>query len=296
MPASTAAGFPSPDSTVKLLERLAYQINATVHSHHAEPIHDLRVATRRFQTALALFKGHFPARELKKIKRRLKDLMDFSSEVRDCDIAAKVLTKSGLPGAAPAKEKLAARRKESLAQLVAALRRWIARNTSQKWRAALAGGMNGSGRDAAARLPKMAKQFLAGGDDAAQKKASADDLHQYRIEAKKFRYALEIFQPAFGAAAKEWLARLKKVQSLLGNVHDYHMMRQMTADLGADAELEAWLKKRQRKKTREFRQLWQEEFTGAAARRQWVVALRRPARKPMARSAGSTRGAATLSA
>jgi CHAD domain-containing protein len=292
MPASTAMGFPAPDSAVKLLERLAYQVNVTIHSHHAEPIHDLRVATRRFQTALALFKGHFPARDLKKIKRRLKDLMDLSSEVRDFDIATKVLTKSGLPGAAPVKEKLAEQRKESLSQLVAALRRWASRNSSQKWRAVLAGGVNGNGRDAASRLPKMAKQFLAHGDDAAQKKASADDLHTYRIEAKKFRYALEIFQPAFGAAAKEWLNRLRKVQSLLGNVHDYQMMREVAADLGADAELEAWLKKRQRKKTREFRKLWQDEFSDAAARRQWVAALRRPARKPMARSVGNAHAAA----
>jgi CHAD domain-containing protein len=157
-------------------------------------------------------------------------------------------------------------------------------------------GANGSGRDAAALLPKMAKQFLAGGDEASQKKASAEDLHQYRIEAKKFRYALEIFQPAFGTAAKEWINRLKQVQSLLGDVHDYHMLRQVAADLGADAELDSWLKKRERKKTREFRQLWESEFSDAATRRQWIAALRRPVRKPAARSAGSTRTAAALSA
>jgi CHAD domain-containing protein len=296
MAALTATGFPTPDTTIKLLERLAYQINVSVHSHHAEPIHDLRVAIRRFQQALASFKQHFPPREVKKMKRRLKDMMDLSSEVRDCDIAAKLLTKSGLPSATPVKAKLAERRKEGLGRLVADLRRWTARNTSSKWRAALSAGTNGADPKSPARLLKMAKQFLAGGDAASQKKTSAEELHQYRILAKKFRYALELFQPAFGAVAREWLNRLKKVQTLLGDIHDYHTVRLTAAELGADADLQGWLKKKQRKRTQEFRKLWMEMFSDAAARRQWIAALRHRQRKPMSRSAGSTRTAAALSA
>jgi CHAD domain-containing protein len=292
MPRSTDIGFPAPDSTIKLLERLAYQINVTIHSHNAEPIHDLRVAIRRFQQALGLFKQHFPSREIKKIKRRLKDLMDLSSDVRDYDIALKVLAKSELESAAPLKAKVAERRKESLGQLVAGLRRWGTRRTSAKWRAVLAAGSNGSDQDARGRLAKLAKKFLAGGDEAAKKGRSADELHQYRIEAKKFRYALELFQPAYGAAAKEWLDRLKELQSLLGDVHDYHMVRLTAEDLGGNAELETWLKKRQRKKTRKFRKLWDDTFSDADARRQWIASLRHPPRKPMARS-GTPAGPAT---
>jgi CHAD domain-containing protein len=296
MPASTETGISAPDAAVKLLERLAYQINYTVHSHHADAIHDLRVAVRRFQQALGIFKSHFQAREVKKIRRRLKDLMDLSSDVRDWDISAKILTKSGLPGVPPLKAKIAARRKESLGQFVATLRRWTARNTSSKWRAVFSAGTNGADQDAAGRLPKLAKRFLQDGDDAAQKKASAEELHQYRIEAKKLRYTLELFQPVYGAAAKEWLDRLRQVQSLLGDIHDYHMVRLACVDLGGDSELEGWLKKKQRKRTREFRKLWKEGFSDAAARREWVAALRRPERKPMARSVSSARGATALSA
>ncbi|PWT90710.1 MAG: hypothetical protein C5B56_04990 [Proteobacteria bacterium] len=296
MPASTAPGFPAPGSAVKLLERLAYQINATFHSHSADAIHDLRVAIRRFQQSLVLFKHHFPSRDVKKIKRRLKDLMELSSDVRDCDIASKLVTKSELPSAAPLKAKIAERRKEGLTTLISALRRWSSRNTSSKWRAVLATGINGVAHDPAAKLPKLAKQFLAGGDDAAGKKISAEELHRYRIEAKKFRYTLEILQPAFGAPAREWLDRLKKVQSLLGDIHDYHAVRLALADLGADAELESWLKKRQRKRTRQFRKEWEDSFSDQAARRQWIAALRHPQRKPMVRSAGSAHGPAALSA
>jgi CHAD domain-containing protein len=117
-------------------------------------------------------------------------------------------------------------------------------------------------------------------------------LHAYRIEAKKFRYTLEIFQPAYALAAKAWLLRLKEVQSLLGDIHDYHMARLAVNDLGSDRELDGWLKKRQRKRTREFRKHWDAEFSDVAARRDWVAALRHPQRKPVARSAGTASGAA----
>jgi CHAD domain-containing protein len=222
--------------------------------------------------------------------------MDLSSDVRDCDIASKLVMKSDLPSATHLKAKLAERRKEGVSTLISALRRWGSGNTSSKWRAVLAAGTNGVGHDAAARLPKMAKQFLAGGDDAVGKKTSAEELHHYRIQAKKFRYTLEIFQPALGAPAREWLNRLKKVQSLLGDIHDYQMVREVVADLGSDAELEAWLKKRQRKRTREFRKEWEASFSDQAARRHWIAALRHPQRKPVARSAGSTHGPAALTA
>src|SRR5689334_12693029 len=77
----------------KLLERLAFQVGVTSHSHGAEPVHDLRVAIRRFSQALTLFKPYLESRERKKIRRRLKDLMGYAGDVRDCDIAVKLLSR-----------------------------------------------------------------------------------------------------------------------------------------------------------------------------------------------------------
>src|SRR5262252_3651722 len=103
---------------IRLLERLAYQVNHAVHSSDADSIHDLRVATRRFAQSLSLFKGAFPTKEVKKIRRRLSELMDLTNAPRDCDIALKLVPKSELPGAQTLEPAIRARRKETLQVLL----------------------------------------------------------------------------------------------------------------------------------------------------------------------------------
>ncbi len=106
-------------------------------------------------------------------------------------------------------------------------------------------------------------------------------MHRLRIEAKKFRYALELFKPSWGTPVSQWLERLKPVQTLLGDIHDSYMAREMAQRFGGNPEIDAWLKRRQRRKTREFRRLWQEAFP-APDHRLRTDALRRPPRKPTA--------------
>jgi CHAD domain-containing protein len=277
MPAPATNGDFVGETTAKLLERLAYQVNTTLHSHQAEPVHDLRVAIRRFNQALLTFHGALPGREVKRIRRKLKGLLDAAGDVRDCDVLAKMLAKRNLRGAASLKRKLQEHRKTAVPLLTAALERWVARRSSSKWRAALTAcpapdafqpGLRRSGR-----------KFLARGEAAAAEKASAAELHRFRIEAKKFRYALELFEPSWGAPVSQWLERLKPVQTLLGEIHDSFMAREMAASFGGTPEIEAWLKRRQRRKTREFRRAWQESFPGPDHRLR-IDALRQPPHKP----------------
>src|SRR4051794_32128264 len=150
------------DSATKLLERLAYQIHHTLHASDAEALHDLRVAIRRFGQSLAAFKHVFAGKDVKKMRRRLKDLRDLTNEPRDCDVGIQLLTESKLPGAAALIQGLRARRKEAMKLLLPLLRRWTARKTSSKWRAALT--PNGGSHvpldeTARQRLPRLTKRF-----------------------------------------------------------------------------------------------------------------------------------------
>src|SRR6478672_5718881 len=86
-------------SVTKLLERLAYQVNHTLHAGDAESVHDLRVAIRRFSQSLAIFKDVFAGKDVKKIRRRLKELIELTNEARDCDVGIELLPESDLPGA-----------------------------------------------------------------------------------------------------------------------------------------------------------------------------------------------------
>src|SRR5258708_1315568 len=119
------------------LGRLAFQIKRTVKSRDPDAVHDLRVAVRTFTQVIRVFEPCFPGKEMRKIRRRLKEIMTPSGEVRNCDVALKLLSKRPLPERANLMTKLQNRRKEFEHVLVSLLRRWMERKTSLKWRATL---------------------------------------------------------------------------------------------------------------------------------------------------------------
>jgi CHAD domain-containing protein len=49
---------------------------------------------------------------------------------------------------------------------------------------------------------------------------NVDALHDMRIAAKRLRYVLELSTPLFGEQAEEGAKRAKKLQDLLGEIHD----------------------------------------------------------------------------
>jgi CHAD domain-containing protein len=49
---------------------------------------------------------------------------------------------------------------------------------------------------------------------------SAEELHDMRIAAKRLRYVLEMSEPVLGPAAATGAKRAKKLQDLLGEIHD----------------------------------------------------------------------------
>jgi CHAD domain-containing protein len=281
------------ETVTKLLERLAYQVNHTLHAGNAEAIHDLRVAIRRFSQSLSLFKGAFVSKEVKKIRRSIGELQELTNDPRDCDVALQLLAKRKLPAGVPAlQQAIRERRKTAMRQVIPALRRWGARKTSAKWRDALIpnGGSETPLADTARdRVPSLVKRMLKHG----AKASSADELHRLRLDGKKLRYSLELLQPAYGGAAEKWVEQMSDVQSLIGKVTDCRAVRALIGKLDGATDVEKWLKKRQKKKTREFQEQWP---AAEAALRAALVVIRRPARKPVGRSAGAPAKAVALRA
>ena len=163
---------------------------------------------------------------------------------------------------------------------------WTARKTTSKWRAALT--PNGASHDPLDRLRATAclalrRSFLKDAEDA----GSASELHHARIEAKKLRYSLELLRPAYGERFKIAIGQIQDVQSALGKVTTAMPCGCSSKDLGGGAEIEAWLKKRQRKKTREFQPHAMAGYGGRAARfdpahvQTAVDVNRRAARRPL---------------
>ncbi len=278
----------------RLLERLAFQINGAVHSPQADAIHDLRVAIRRFAQVLSACKACFPPRPVRKIRRRLKPIMTLAGQVRDTDVALQLIASAG---AKSLEAQLCARRKTAAKSLVASLKHWTARKSVSKWRSALESGippreLRQSKAEAFAHreLPRLAARFFREGARAAAPESSAGERHRFRLAAKKFRYTLELFAEFYSPAAAQWIAQVKELQSLLGAMNDCRAVRDLVAALGGNPKIEASLKKRQRRKTLEFRRAWAARFGAADAARQWIERLSHPPRKPALRSSTSRAG------
>jgi CHAD domain-containing protein len=123
--------------TAILLRKFVIQVNRAERSGDADAIHDLRVSIRRLSRCLRVFSQFYPGHGWKKMRRRLKDLMDACGNVRDRDVAIELLAKANFPPNSIVVSRLSLDRAEALQELLALLRRWKGRGTSRKWRAQL---------------------------------------------------------------------------------------------------------------------------------------------------------------
>jgi CHAD domain-containing protein len=122
------------DYVATLLRRLAFRMNQVTRSGNPESLHDLRVTIRRFNEALRVFPEFFPHRKAKKIRRRLRDLMDLAAEIRNRDIALELLREAGVLPGAPMLVMLTEERKQAKQRLIAHLRRRALRDIVPAWR------------------------------------------------------------------------------------------------------------------------------------------------------------------
>jgi CHAD domain-containing protein len=276
----TITGHFAVEQTRRLLKRLSIQIARATRSPDSESVHQLRVAIRRFTQSIAVYKPYFPEKEVQKSRRRLKKIMTAAGEVRNCDIALKYLGRWRAPDIEHLQQKLESRRKESTRSLEDELERWRDRQMLAKWRTTLAAGQGVAPDEIPQRaVSRMAEDFLELGRKAASPHASPHGLHRFRIIAKKFRYTLELFQPLYGPSATGLMARIKRASTLLGDINDCVTVAEMIAEYSGGHRLAGRLKKRQHKKTDDFRQYWKAEFDDGKALENWI----RP-RKPVASS------------
>ncbi len=82
-------------------------------------------------------------------------------------------------------------------------------------------------------------------------------LHDMRIAAKRLRYVLEVTGPVFGPYAGTAVKRTKKLQDLLGEIHDCDVQLPEVAELGP-AALQEHLRARRAERFQDFLSLWDE--------------------------------------
>lgn len=119
------------------LGRLVFQVHRAMRSHDPEVIHDLRVSIRRFNQGTRVFHQFFTLREVKRIRRRLRAIMDAAAAVRDRDIALELCDSAALAEVSPLRQSLSVQRQVAETRLRELLKRFETRDYSSRWRARL---------------------------------------------------------------------------------------------------------------------------------------------------------------
>ncbi|MBT0653645.1 CHAD domain-containing protein [Geomobilimonas luticola] len=204
----------------------------------AEPIHDLRVASRRLREGLALFAPCYPASPLARVIRRVKGVTRLLGEMRNADEALLyfgcLVERLGVPEAASLDTLITGLRKErdqGARHLTLALESLSIRVVRDNFRKTL-------GTPRLFSLPSEAvNPFSSIGSFArqaieerlslvldlvpeARDEAGIAVQHKLRIAIKHFRYRLEILSFPVTRGSQENIDVLKCYQDLLGRMHD----------------------------------------------------------------------------
>ena len=237
----------TPRVTTALLNTRARALKR--HLHQAidgddRGVHQARVATRRLREAVPVLTTGLKGSKAKKAAKKLRNLTRAMGTVRELDVTVALIDElaasDDLSRAALQDVRLhvEAERKvrreamlirlgdvnvEKLGRRLASVSDAVALSTSQAWRQALAG-----------RLVKRAKRLSVRIGEAGQMYAP-EQLHQVRIAVKQLRYGLELAGDSGIKAAVALVRELKRVQEVLGRLHDLQVLQTHVAAVQVSA-------------------------------------------------------------
>lgn len=199
-------------------------------SEDVEHVHQLRVGTRRAGAALKLLGDCLPGKVCQAAKKSLRTLRRAAGEARDWDVF--ILGLAGAKPLATAAGKPAmdfllgyALNERAKAQALLANAAKEVGPEFEELCSQLAESVDDSGSGSAALGEYASEQmrvlFAAFNTVVAANPADPEALHQLRIQAKRVRYAMELFAPCFPPSFKDVLyIAVEHLQEILGQLQD----------------------------------------------------------------------------
>ena len=208
-------------------------------------VHDMRVAARRFRTALAVFAPALPP-EARGLRDGFRRAAAAPGEVRDLEVALARLSAEAAQDAGsplpPAAALLERRLGEARSRMLAALDSPRHERLLDAAEALAAGGAEGPEgaepalraapallRAAWKRYRRRARRLGAGATDA--------EAHAVRLRAKRLRYAAEFLAAPYGRPADRFAAAARSVQRALGRRQDAAVAAALFGELARDPSL-----------------------------------------------------------
>ena len=236
---------PHPRATTGLLQRRTRELKRHLPSALAgddHGVHQARVATRRLREAVPVLATGLKHSKASKAGRKIRRLTRALGGVRELDVTLRLLDELALAGDVPRTaiedvrahvvgerdrrrvvmlERMARVNVDKLSRRLATVADALEASADESWRDVLA-----------TRLVKRARALGSAMDEAGQLYVP-ERLHGVRIAAKKLRYALELAADGGAAAARPHVRTIKRVQDLLGRLHDLQILQAHVADAQA---------------------------------------------------------------
>jgi CHAD domain-containing protein len=206
-------------------------------------VHQARVATRRLREALPVLRVSVDGEAIGRVRRQVRRMTRALGPVRELDVALAHLDELASqrimsPGALTrVRQTIARERLERRREMLAA----ITPGKIEKLRRRL--GLVGRGPkplETAATIAEAEHQVhrRAANLTVAMQRAGSiylpDRLHAVRVAAKKLRYAMEVERELKRSRVTARITQLKRLQDLLGLMHDYEILIDRTRQLQAD--------------------------------------------------------------
>ena len=246
LPSSTTAEAALTEIVLGCVEHLRGNEACVLAREHEEGIHQMRVATRRLRSCLALYDKFIPAEQLDYINGELKWLIGELGPARDWDVfvagvfapvAKQIEDEDRLTAL---RHQIERQRDEAYARAQAAvgsqrylglallLNSWA---EGRGWRDSGSGenpaGLQAKASDIAHELlHQIHEQLLATGADFEH--LDPEQRHKVRIQLKKLRYATEFFSSLYPKQrVTPYLAAMKTLQDDLGTSNDVDVARKL---------------------------------------------------------------------
>ena len=223
----------------KQARRLIEQLKGVPEANDLEYVHQARVASRRLRAGFQVFSDCFGRNRLKRWRKHVRRLTQGLGPARDRDVQiefvqgvlAQLDEKAHRPGVARLLLRLEQSREAIQPLAVKAADRFQTSGTAEKMLAA-AEKMRSrrKKRGVGLQSPYVFAQArehvcqrlneLVEYEDCLADPADYEQHHAMRIAAKRLRYTLEIFQPVYEGRLDEFVAAIKRLQTLLGDIHD----------------------------------------------------------------------------
>lgn len=219
--------------------QLAGQLDGVRAANDIEFVHRARVATRRLRAALEMFADCFAPKRVKRWRKAIRRTTASLGDARDrdvqieylCGVLAALDSKECVPGIAAVMVRWEHDRRRLQPKVVKAIDRLQAKGILREMRRETKRILRQSktaaqGPQTPETIARAGRHILRRMDRLLELQDSLADPydrerhHAMRIALKRLRYTMEISQPLYSGRLDEAVKAIKRVQTLLGDVHD----------------------------------------------------------------------------